>query len=172
MDDTLILVDISDNEIGKMTKKEVHKQGKLHRAFSIFIVNGNKMLIQKRNKNKYHSGGLWANACCSHPRYKEKLEEATHRRMVEEIGIDCELKEMFHFIYKTDYAKELYEYEYDHVFVGNYDGKITINPEEIEEAKWVTFDELKKELIDNPNKFASWFIIAAPRVMEEIKSMS
>jgi len=140
MDDTLILVDISDNEIGKMTKKEVHKQGKLHRAFSIFIVNGNKMLIQKRNKNKYHSGGLWANACCSHPRYKEKLEEATHRRMVEEIGIDCELKEMFHFIYKIDYAKELYEYEYDHVFVGNYDGKITINPEEIEEAKWVTFD--------------------------------
>lgn len=166
MEDKLILVDVEDKQIGTMGKAEAHRLGKLHRAFSIFIVDGDKMLIQKRNSDKYHSGGLWANACCSHPRDGETLGEATHRRLLEEVGIDCELKELFHFVYRSQYRDDLFEYEYDHVLVGNYQGEISCNPEEIEETKWITFSDLAADLVEYPEKYASWFLIAAPAFLE------
>lgn len=166
MEDKLILVDVEDKQIGTMGKAEAHRLGKLHRAFSIFIVDGDKMLIQKRNSDKYHSGGLWANACCSHPRDGETLEEATHRRLLEEVGIDCELKELFHFVYRSRYRDDLFEYEYDHVLVGNYRGEISCDPEEIEETKWITFSDLAADLVEHPEKYATWFLIAAPGFLE------
>ena len=97
--DELILVDLSDHEIGTMDKAEAHRIGRLHRAFSVFIVHGGKMLLQRRNSKKYHSGGLWANACCSHPRKGESLEAAAARRLSEELGISCAVTELFSFVY-------------------------------------------------------------------------
>ncbi|MBQ8662616.1 MAG: isopentenyl-diphosphate Delta-isomerase [Eubacterium sp.] len=168
MEDQLILVDIYDNQIGTMGKAEAHRLGRLHRAFSIFIIKEEKMLIQKRRQDKYHSGGLWANACCSHPRDGETLEHAVHRRLSEEVGFDCELEELFHFTYRSKYAEDLYEYEYDHVFLGEYDGEVELNPEEVEDIAWITYDELARELVEQPDKFSSWFQIAAPGVLERL----
>ncbi|MEE1086811.1 MAG: isopentenyl-diphosphate Delta-isomerase [Schaedlerella sp.] len=169
MNDLLILVDTSDNEIGSATKEEAHRIGQLHRAFSVFIINDGKMLIQKRNINKYHSGGLWANACCSHPRFGETLDEAVPRRMIEEIGFACKVEEVGHFVYRTQYHESLYEFEFDHVFLGNYAGEVEFNEEEIEEVKWITFHDLKKDLVKHPEKYSSWFMIAAPMVLERIE---
>ncbi|MBP0973206.1 MAG: isopentenyl-diphosphate Delta-isomerase [Oscillospiraceae bacterium] len=161
----LILVDLDDREIGTMDKAEAHRLGRLHRAFSVFIVDGDRMLIQQRNRGKYHSGGLWANACCSHPRHGETLPEATERRLREELGISCELRELFDFVYFSRYADDLFEYEYDHVFVGEYSGECRFDSGEIERLRWIRFDELKQELLTEPEHFCSWFRIAAPKVM-------
>ncbi len=167
----IILVDINDNEIGSDTKENVHKNGMLHRAFSVFIFNSkNEMLIQKRQINKYHSGGLWANACCSHPRKGEDLEYSTIRRMIEELGFSCPVEEAFHFIYRTDFNDDLAEYEYDHVFYGFYDGNIRLNEDEASEFRFISIEELEKELTYNSKAYSSWFIIAAPKMLEIIKS--
>lgn len=167
----LILVDEMDNEIGSEEKMEVHKTpGKLHRAFSIFIFNSvGEMLIQRRAKTKYHSGGLWSNACCSHPRKGESLEHAIHRRLKEEFGFDCEMKEIFSFIYRVDFENGLSEYELDHVFVGKFDGVPNPNPKEIEEWKWVDTEELKRDIKKNPEEYTPWFRISLDRVLEAMK---
>ena len=166
MDDQIALVDLDDKIIGYETKAEVHRRGLLHRAFSVFIVKDGKMLIQMRNPDKYHSGGLWSNTCCSHQRFGEALEESVHRRMQEEMGFDCDLKELFSFVYRTEFRKDLIEYEYDHVFAGTYDGEITLNPEEASEIRWITCADLKEKRMRTPEKFSSWFLICAPRVMQ------
>ena len=165
MDNLIALVDIDDRITGYETKEEVHRRGLLHRAFSVFIVRDGEMLIQMRNPDKYHSGGLWSNTCCSHQRLGEELEESVHRRMIEEMGFDCDLEEKFSFVYRTQFRPDLIEYEYDHVFVGTYDGEVRVNPEEASEIKWISFEELKRELVDTPEKLSSWFIISAPKVM-------
>ena len=169
MDDQLILTDIFDNEIGTMSKSEAHRLGRLHRAFSVFIVSGGKMLIQKRHPGKYHSGGLWANACCSHPRSGEALADAGERRTQEELGATCPLKELFSFVYFSKYADDLFEYEFDHVFLGEYGGALSPDPEEIEELSWVGFDELEQLLVTEPQRFSTWFLIAAPKVLALLK---
>ena len=122
-------MDLDDHEIGSEEKLRAHEKGYLHRAFSVFIYQGDRMLIQQRNPEKYHSGGLWANACCSHPRAGESLTEAIHRRLQEEAGFDCELAELFSFTYRTVFTNGLTEYEFDHVFLGSYDGEVKMNPE-------------------------------------------
>ena len=169
--DELILVDINDNEIGTSKKMEAHVTPKLHRAFSIFLYNDKKeMLIQKRALNKYHSGGLWSNTCCSHPRKGEGLIESAKDRLLDEMGIDCELKELYSFTYMNKFNDNLYEYEYDHVIVGRYNGDYTLNKEEACDAKWIGLDELKEDLKKNPRNYSSWFIICAPKVIEYIES--
>lgn len=165
MDDELVLVDLFDNEIGKASKKEVHEKGLLHRAFSLFIVNDGKMLIQKRNRNKYHSGGLWTNACCSHPRHGELLDEAVIRRTKEELGITTQFDKAFSFVYRCVFKNEIIEYEYDHVFISDYIGNIEPDENEIEEYKWVGLEELADDLVNNPDKYTAWFQIAAPKVL-------
>lgn len=165
MSEVIIKVDFDDNEIGFITKEEAHKSPILHRAFSIFIMNGDKMLIQKRNPNKYHSGGLWTNACCSHPRKGESLEKAVHRRLVEEVGFDCELVEKFSFVYMRQFNENLYEYEYDHVFVGEYSGEVILNEEEATEYMWIDKAELKTRLREKPEEFTTWFFIAASKII-------
>src|SRR5258708_894916 len=125
MEERVILVNDQDEEIGTEEKMCAHEKGLLHRAFSIFIYNSKgEMLLQRRAKIKYHSGGLWTNACCSHPRKGETIEKAAHRRLKEEFGFDCNLKNAFSFIYQADLDKGLKEHEFDYVLTGLYDGPI------------------------------------------------
>ena len=169
--DRLIWVDIFDNEIGSGEKLETHVKNQLHRAFSVFIVHDGKMLIQRRALGKYHSGGLWANACCSHPRWGESLDDAVAKRLEEELGIPKGYtlpKELFSFHYFTQY-EGLSEYEIDHVFLSDYHGDIKVDPDEIMESRWIALDDLQKELEEKPETFSSWFLIAAPRVIAYVK---
>jgi len=119
----VILVDKNDNPIGTEEKLQAHKDAKLHRCFSILIFNSDgKMMIHQRQKGKYHCGGLWTNACCSHPRPGECTLDAAHRRLVEEMGFDTELEELFSFTYKAEFPNGLAEHEFDHVFKGVFNG--------------------------------------------------
>ena len=169
-EDQLILVNISDEQVGTMGKEAAHREGRLHRAFSVFLYHDSKMLIQRRALHKYHSGGLWANSCCSHPRDGEVLDEAVTRRLQEELGIYCDCRELFSFVYRHQFHEMLYEYEYDHVFIGEYDGECKLNTDEAMEAKWVDIDELADDLTDHPEKYCVWFITAAPRVISYIRT--
>lgn len=166
----IICVDLNDRETGYMQKLQAHKTPVLHRAFSVFLVDETKILIQRRNKNKYHSGGLLANSCCSHQRKGEELSESVSRRLKEELGVSCEVKEVFDFVYFSTYAEDLYEYEFDHVFVGKYNGKINFDPDEIEAVFWIEISELKEMMLKNPEKFSTWFMICAPRVIKLIEN--
>jgi len=161
----VVLLDENNNEIGIGEKIKVHEQGKLHRAFSIFVFNSNReLLLQKRSKNKYHSGGLWSNTCCSHPRPGEKIEEAAHRRLKEEMGFDCKLKNAFSFNYNVRLGN-LFENELDYVFIGKFNGSPFINSEEVEDWKRISLDELKRELEENSFNYSYWFKIAFPKVI-------
>lgn len=153
----VILVNKKDEPIGWGEKLKVHLQGKLHRAFSIFLFNKKgELLIQKRANSKYHSGGLWANTCCSHPRPNEETKEAAKRRLKEEMGINVsDLKEVFSFIYKANLGR-LKEYEFDHVFIGRFNGQPKINKKEVEDFKWISLKELKKDIKKHPQRYTVW----------------
>ena len=169
MEEKIILVNKNDIEIGSDYKIKAHKEGKLHRAFSIFIFNSKgELLIQKRAKEKYHSGGLWSNSCCGHPEAGEKTIDATNRRLFEEMGIKTPLKEAFSFIYNVRLDNGIKEYELDHVFVGFYDGKVVINKEEAEDFKWINIRELIKDINKNPEKYSYWFRLCFKRVLNYI----
>jgi len=169
MEEKIILVNENDIEIGSDYKIKTHKEGKLHRAFSIFIFNSKgELLIQKRAKEKYHSGGLWSNSCCGHPEAGEKTIDATNRRLFEEMGIKTPLKEAFSFIYNVRLDNGIKEYELDHVFVGFYDGKVVINKEEAEDFKWINIRELIKDINKNPEKYSYWFRLCFKRVLNYI----
>ena len=161
----VVLVDLNDQPLGKMEKMEAHEKGILHRAFSAFIFNDkNELILQQRAFSKYHSPGLWTNTCCSHPRDGEDTEVAVHRRMIEEMGFDCPVHEVFHFTYKADVGQGLTEHEFDHVFIGKYNHKPTINPEEVNEWKYMKMVEIRKDMQQNPEKYTVWFRIAFDKV--------
>lgn len=167
MKEVVILVDQHDNEIGTEEKIEAHRKGLLHRAFSIFVFNKNdKMLIHQRAFSKYHSGGLWTNTCCSHPRPNEKTIDAAHRRLQEELGFDCDLEKQFSFIYRVDLIQDgLIEYEFDHVFFGRYEGQMNLNPDEIADIAWVDIEELSIDIKQHPEKYTYWFAVCWERVV-------
>jgi len=157
----VILVDEHDNEIGSMEKIEAHEKALLHRAFSIFVFNDSgQMMIQQRALSKYHSPGLWTNTCCSHPRPGESLDDATSRRIIEEMGFSCDMREVFSFIYNAPFDHGLTEHELDHVFMGIYNDSPEINPEEVADWKWIEVDELLSDVQLNPQDFTVWFKIA------------
>ena len=161
----VVLVDKNNRKIGIEEKIKAHKEGKLHRAFSIFIFNSKgELLIQQRAKTKYHSGGLWSNTVCSHPKPNETYQQAIHRRLKEEMDFDCKLKKLFCFIYNTGFQKGLIENEYDCVFIGNFDGKPKPNPQEIMNYKWISVNELKQDIIKNSNKYTIWLKISLNRI--------
>ena len=166
--ESVILVDLFDRPVGEMEKLQAHRQGRLHRAFSVFICWDGKMLLQKRSPEKYHSAGLTANTCCSHPRPGEELLSAASRRLEEEAGFSCRLKELFSFVYRCPFENGLTEYEYDHVLLGEYNGPVFPNPQEAQEMWWEPFPQLKQRLEEYPEQFCSWFLTAAPRVLEEL----
>ena len=168
MNNNVCLVDLFGNKIGEVEKIEAHKKGLLHHAFSLFIIRDGKMLLQKRAKEKYHSGGLWSNACCSHPQMFENIFVNIKEKTREEIGAEIEnLKFEFSFIYRNKFKNNLIEYEYDDVFTATTNSEIVINKEEVETVRWVDLDLLKKELEKNPEKFTSWFLICAPKIIEK-----
>ena len=157
----LILVDLDDRVIGYGEKMEVHRKGLLHRAFSVFLFHGDRLLIQQRAAGKYHCGGLWANTCCSHPHAGQLLQDAVQQRLMEECGITgVSLREAGCFVYQAVFPNGLTEYEMDHVFVGEYEGAFSPDPGEIAELRYVPLAELKKDMIVNPEKYAPWFFTA------------
>lgn len=167
MSEMVIIVDPYDREIGVEEKMKTHRDGKLHRAFSVFIFNDKgEMLLQKRASNKYHSGGLWTNACCSHPRPEEAVEEAAVRRLNEEMGFVCKLKKAFHFIYKAKLDGGLIEHEFDHVFIGNYNGEIHPNANEVADYRWLDIQTIQQELEHSSEKYTVWFKIALERALK------
>ncbi len=171
MEEQVVLVDEKDVEKGLMGKMEAHEKGLLHRAFSIFVLNSDgDMMLQQRAVAKYHSGGLWTNTCCSHPRPNEKPELAAHRRLMEEMGFDCEVRKMFDFVYQSELDKGLTEHEFDHVFVGYYNGIPQINKEEVESWKWMSLDSISEDLKINPDNYTEWFKIVFERFATNIKS--
>ena len=166
-EDKVILVTEYDDMVGIMDKMEAHKQGLLHRACSIFIFNSKtEMLLQQRALTKYHSGGLWTNACCSHPLPGEKTEDAAVRRLQEELGFETPLEKVFDFVYKAEFDNGLTEFEFDHVFTGEYEGKVSINPEEVSEYCYKEIAEIKNMLQTHPKKFTAWFHLAFPKIEE------
>lgn len=154
----VILVDSNDNEIGTMEKMEAHKKGVLHRAFSVLLFDqSGRMLIQKRARTKYHSSGLWTNTCCSHPLPGESLQEATRRRLKEEMGIDVQPAFSHSFIYKAVLDKNLIEHEFDHIFVGTFSGTPHINKKEVEDWKYVELEWLRQDIERHPSAYTEWF---------------
>ena len=155
--ESVILVDVNDDEVGVCEKLEAHQKSLLHRAFSIFIFNHkNELILQKRALKKYHSGGLWSNTCCGHPKPNEETLVAAKRRLIEEMGIYCELEFKFSFIYKIGLNNNLFEHEYDHVFIGETNQIPVLNPEEVSEWKTITMAELKNDLNKNPDHYTAW----------------
>jgi len=160
----VILVDERDNQIGTEEKLKAHKEAKLHRAFSVLVFNEKgELLLQKRAKTKYHSPGLWTNTCCSHPAPGKDLMQEAKKRLKEEMGFECDLKESFSFIYKADLG-DLTEYEFDHVLLGKFSGDPSPDREEAEDWKWIDLQYLKKDIKENPEIYTPWFRIIFNRV--------
>ena len=160
-EEKVILVDKNDNQVGLMPKLEAHEKGVLHRAFSIFIFNSKyELLLQKRASSKYHSGGLWTNTCCSHPREGEDILDAANRRLDEEMGIKTSLRKVYDFIYKAELDNQLTEHEFDHVFYGVCDRDPKLNKDEAEDFKWVDMETLNNDIIKNEDNYTVWFKIA------------
>lgn len=156
--DQVILVDRHDNPVGTEEKLKAHVDGKLHRAFSVFLFNPKgELLLQRRAAHKYHSPNLWTNTCCSHPQPNRNLETDAHARLIDEMGIDCKLKEVFEFIYRAEFKNGLTEYEYDHVFFGDFDGDPIPNPKEVSEWRWASLDTIAEEIRTTPEIFTVWF---------------
>ena len=163
----VILVNERDEPTGAMEKIEAHEKGLLHRAFSVFIFNEHgEMLLQQRAPGKYHSPNLWTNACCSHPAPGEEVAAAAHRRLKEEMGFDTELEKAFAFTYRAEFENGLTEHEFDHVFVGRYNGPVNPDPLEVSRYRYLNLRELRKELQEQPGLFTEWFKIAYPRLEE------
>ena len=175
-DDLLILVDGRDREVGTATKVQAHVDGGiLHRAFSVVLVregaDGPELLLALRSMQKYHSGGLWANSCCSHPRAGEGVIDAAYRRVREELGCDAvNLREIAAFAYRAEFDNGLCEHEYDHVLVGRQAGVIDPDPAEASEVRWISFDALAAELVDEPRKFAAWAPMVLSQTMGELSA--
>jgi isopentenyl-diphosphate delta-isomerase len=160
IEENVILVNEKDEQIGLMPKLEAHEKAVLHRAFSVFILNSkNEIMLQQRAHHKYHSPLLWTNTCCSHQRAGETNIQAGGRRLYEEMGCKAELKELFHFIYKAPFDNGLTEHELDHVMIGYYNEDPVVNPDEVEDWKWMGIDAVKENMVLFPELYTVWFKI-------------
>ena len=156
--ENVVLVDEFDNAIGTMEKMEAHRQGVLHRAFSILLFNSKgQVLLQKRAQGKYHSAGLWTNTCCSHPLPGESVEAAAFRKLKQEMGIELQTEFAYKFIYQAPLDNGLTEHEYDHVLTGTFDGTPYINVQEVEDWKFVDITSLKEDIARHPEHYTYWF---------------
>lgn len=163
----VILVNEQDQQVGIMEKMAAHIVPRLHRAFSIFIFNSKgELLLQQRALSKYHSPGLWTNTCCSHPRNGETLEQATARRLQEEMGMTCEMHEVFTFIYKAPVGLGLIEHEFDHVWFGQSDDTPVINTEEVESYRYMNLDDIAEDLKQHPESYTEWFKISFDEILK------
>ncbi len=169
MIEKVILVDKENNPIGLMEKIEAHEKALLHRAFSVFVFNRKgELMLQQRAGHKYHSPLLWTNTCCSHQREGESNIEAGKRRLQEEMGFVCELEEVFSFIYKAPFSNGLTEHELDFVMVGYYDDDPKINQDEVAEFEWMSLEDVKEDIQQNPDKYTAWFKIIFEKSYDKI----
>lgn len=166
MEEQVILVNESDVPVGVMEKMGAHQKPVLHRAFSVFIFNAaGEMLLQQRAAHKYHSAGLWTNACCSHPRPGEDTGVAAARRLKEEMGFSTKLEKTFDFIYQASFGNGLHEFEFDHVFIGRYDNEIVPDPGEVSDYCFMEMGAIQASLKSTPEKYTAWFAIAFPKIV-------
>lgn len=165
-EEKVVVVNEHDVAIGVEDKTRAHLLGVLHRAFSIFVMNSaGQLLLQRRALAKYHSRGLWSNTCCGHPRPGESINQASRRRLREEMGFDADLESVFQFRYRADLEEGLIENEYDHVLVGLFDGVPEPNPAEVAECRWEDPTTLSLELEAHPENYTYWFRISFDRVL-------
>ena len=175
-EEMLILVDGFDRQIGTATKMQAHSEGLLHRAFSVVLTRLSpegklEILLSRRADGKYHSAGLWANSCCSHPRAGEDTAEAALRRVPQELGLQVvpgTLREIGAFVYRAPFANGLAEYEYDHVFVAECSGEPAPDPSEVSQTRWVSAENLAAELAAHPERFAVWAFTVLPMALAEL----
>lgn len=167
-EEQVVLVNEKDEALAVSAKLEAHRKGLLHRAFSVLLFNERgQMLLQKRAPGKYHSAGLWANSCCGHPRPQEELGQAAVRRLQEELGIVCDLSHGFTFRYETAVPPDLIENEIDHVFLGHFHGQPALCQAEVSAYRWVSEQELIRELEIAPQLFAPWFPVLFDALLKD-----
>ena len=171
MKEELILVNENDEPVGVEEKITAHLNGVLHRAFSLFIFDSSgQLLLQKRTSTKYHSQGLWSNTCCGHPRPGETIEQASRRRLQEEMGFDCAVHKVFEFVYRVQLDDGFSEHEYDHVFVGRFDGPPTPNHDEVDDWKWVDLATLQHDIQTHPEHYTYWLRLSLDRLCRSVKT--
>jgi isopentenyl-diphosphate delta-isomerase len=156
--DHVIIVDANDNQIGTASKLEAHRSGLRHRAISVIIGDRDgRILLHRRAAGKYHSGGLWTNTCCSHPRPGEQAIDAATRRLVEEMGISCPLAFMFAMHYRAQVSNDLIEDEIVHAFGGRFDGTPVPDPLEVSDWCWKPYGEVEQDVDARPDIYTIWF---------------
>ncbi len=165
--EVVVLVDDNDTAMGTADKMHVHRTGQLHRAVSVFLFDARgRMWLQRRALHKYHSPGLWSNACCTHPRPGERVAAAARRRVREELGSECSrLRFLFSFVYYAPLEDGLIEHEYDHVFAGQLDLQPTPNPQEVDAVRSMSLAALRREMNAQPECFTPWLRIAVEPVL-------
>jgi len=169
----VVLVDAADRQIGTAPKLAVHREGRLHRAISVQIADHRgRLLLQKRHIGKYHSGGLWSNTCCSHPRPGEATLQAALRRLAGEMGIVCALTPLFTTTYRANLDNAMIEHEVVHVFAGSYEGPIRADPQEADGYEWVTPAALRADVTARPERYSAWFGIYVRNHWEEVASLA
>lgn len=163
--DFVITIDEADRALGRAEKMAAHQHGILHRAFSVFIFNEKReLLLQQRAFNKYHSGGLWTNTCCSHPAPDEDTTAAAHRRLQEEMGFDCPLIYLRPFRYRATVDNDLIENELDHLYSGRYNGAVFPNPDEVSSYKFMSTENIRDWMQREPTAFTAWFKMIFPQL--------
>jgi isopentenyl-diphosphate delta-isomerase len=156
----VVLVDAHDRMLGSIAKLDAHRRGLRHRAFSVIVCNERgELLLQQRAPGKYHSGGLWANTCCGHPRAREDPRDAAARRLHEEMGFTCPLHALGTVAYNLAVGEALTENEVTHVYLGRYQGPVRPDPNEVARYRWAPRSELLRTLARDPGSFAPWFRI-------------
>ena len=169
-EELVVLVNEKDEKVGLMPKQEAHIKGVLHRAFSVFVLNSkNELMLQHRALEKSHSPGLWTNTCCSHQRDGEDSISAGKRRLMEEMGFNCDLKETTSFIYKAPFDNGLTEHELDHILVGHFEGEPKINPDEVADWKWMRVEQVKEDIEKHPENYTAWFKIIFNQFYDHIQ---
>lgn len=163
----VVLVDERDREVGLAPKLDAHERALLHRAFSVFVLNGRgELLLQRRADGKYHSGGLWTNTACGHPRPGEPVAAAARRRLREEMGFECALMSAGAFVYRAEVGGGLVEHELDHVFHGRHDAAPHPDPAEVSEWLWILPLAALGEARAHPERFTPWFVQALERLID------
>jgi len=169
MQEEVVLVNERDEVLGRMEKLEAHRKGLLHRAFSVFIFHSDgRLLLQRRARTKYHSGGLWTNTCCGHPRPGEELAEAAARRLHEEMRIAPGLVPRFSFTYRADLDNGLTEHELDHVLFGTHDNGADPDPEEADAWRYAHPLDVDGELESHPERYTTWFKLCWSEVKQHL----
>lgn len=169
MEDIIVAVDLEDRPIKPVSKTDAHAKSILHRAFSVVLFNDKKILMQKRALSKYHCGGLWSNTCCSHPIWEEPLLSAVYRKLEHELGItSADVREIGRMSYFCQFDNGLSEFEYDHIFMGHFDGKININTNEVDSIKWMEIEKVCEDVVNNPRQFTPWFIQMLPFIKKSM----